>query len=138
MLAAYSHVDIRTTKNPGAPETIGIPLSGIPANTVTAFANYAFPSDTDLFGLSLGGGLRYAGTSPVAESPTVVNDVPLRFNNSTVTLFDAVAAYDFAKTDPRLKGMRLQVNVNNLFDRNYSNCQAGSAIAVSRGSSTRA
>lgn len=118
VLASYSHVDIRTTKNPGAPETVGIPLSGIPANTFTAFANYAFQPDSRLFGLSLGGGIRYAGTSPA-------NDVPGSFRNSTVTLFDAVAAYDFAKVDPRLTGMRLQVNVNNLFDRAYFNCQAG-------------
>lgn len=118
VLASYSHVDIRTTRNPGAPETVGIPLSGIPANTVTAFANYAFQPDTDLFGLSLGGGIRYAGTSPA-------NEVPGSFRNSTVTLFDAVAAYDFVKADPRLKGMRLQVNVNNAFDRRYFNCQAG-------------
>ncbi len=118
VLASYSHVDIRTTRNPGAPETVGIALSGIPANSFTAFANYAFQPDTDLFGLSLGGGVRYAGTSPA-------NEVPGSFRNSTVTLFDAVAAYDFVKVDPRLKGARLQVNVNNLFDRNYFNCQAG-------------
>ncbi|WP_128560583.1 TonB-dependent siderophore receptor [Methylobacterium crusticola] len=116
--AAYSHVDISTIRNPGNPETIGLALSGIPGNTFRMFATYAMPSWTDLYGLSFGGGVRYAGTSPA-------NDVPDTFRNSTVTLFDLVAAYDFAKVDPRLTGVRLQVNVTNLLDRTYFNCQAG-------------
>ena len=116
--AAHSHVDIRTTKSPGSPDTVGLALSGIPANTVKAFATYAIPSGFDLFGLSFGGGVRFAGTSPV-------NDVPGTFRSSTVTLFDAVAGYDFAKLDPRLAGMRFQANVTNLLDRNDQSCQAG-------------
>ena len=47
------------------------------------------------------------------------------FRRSTVTLLDAVAATDFVKADPRLKRLRLQVNVNNAFDRRYFTCQAG-------------
>ena len=118
VVGAYSHIDIRTTKNPGAPESVGIRLSGIPADTFSLFANYAFQTDSDLYGFSLGGGVRYAGTSPA-------NEVPGSFRNSTVTLFDAVAAYEFVKVDPRLKGMRFQVNVTNLLDHDYFNCQAG-------------
>ncbi|KMO37965.1 TonB-dependent receptor [Methylobacterium variabile] len=116
--AAYSHVDIRTTKNPGSPGAVGLALSGIPGNTFRLFATYAFPTESALSGLSFGGGVRYAGTSPA-------NDMIDSYRNSTVTLFDAVAAYDFERVDPRLKGMRLQVNVSNLLDRNYFNCQAG-------------
>ncbi|AWB25535.1 TonB-dependent siderophore receptor [Methylobacterium currus] len=116
--AAYSHVDIRTTKNPGSPDSVGLALSGIPGNTFRLFATYAFPTASPLSGFSFGGGVRYAGTSPA-------NDVIGSFRNSTVTLFDAVAAYDFERIDPRLKGMRAQVNVSNLLDRNYFNCQAG-------------
>jgi iron complex outermembrane recepter protein len=116
--AAYSHVDIRTIRNPGSPESVGLALSGVPSNTFRMFATYALPTWSELYGLSFGGGIRYAGTSPA-------NDVPNTFRNSTVTLFDAVAAYDFAKVDPRLQGMRLQVNVTNLLDRNYFTCQAG-------------
>ena len=116
--AAYSHVDIRTTKNPGSPESVGLALSGVPSNTFRMFATYALPTWSELYGLSFGGGIRYAGTSPA-------NDVPNTFRNSTVTLFDAVAAYDFAKADSRLQGMRLQVNVTNLLDRTYFTCQAG-------------
>lgn len=117
--AAYSHVDIRNTKNaPGSTDLVGLALSGIPRDTFTLFANYALPSWSDLYGLSIGGGVRYAGSSPA-------NDVLGSFNNSTVTLFDAVVAYEFERIDPRLKGMRLQANLYNAFDRNYFNCQAG-------------
>ncbi|CAO4169648.1 hypothetical protein CLBKND_01436 [Methylorubrum aminovorans] len=69
-------------------------------------------------GTSRGGGLRYAGTGPA-------NEVRGCVRNATVTRFDAVAAYHFAKVDPRLAGMRRQVNVNNEFDRRYFACQAG-------------
>ena len=47
------------------------------------------------------------------------------FSRSTVTLLDAVAASDFVKANRRLKRLRLQVNVNNAFDRRYFTCQAG-------------
>ena len=69
-------------------------------------------------GTSRGGGLRYAGTGPA-------NEVRGCVRNATVTRFDAVAAYHFAKVDTRLAGMRRQVNVNNEFDRRYFACQAG-------------
>lgn len=66
-------------------------------------------------------------TGPVAHtliaSPT--NEVPGSFRRSTVTLLDAVAASDLVKADPRLKRLRLQVYVNNAFDRRYFTCQAG-------------
>ncbi|MCP1547672.1 MULTISPECIES: hypothetical protein [Methylorubrum] len=66
-------------------------------------------------------------TGPVAHvliaSPT--NEVLGSFRRSTVTLLDAVAASDFVKANPRLKRLRLQVNVNNAFDHRYFTCQAG-------------
>ncbi|MGA4551813.1 hypothetical protein [Methylorubrum aminovorans] len=69
-------------------------------------------------GTRRGGGLRYAGTGPA-------NEVRGCVRNATVTRFDAAAAYDLAKVDPRPAGMRRQVNVNNGFDRRYLECQAG-------------
>ncbi|KQT73633.1 hypothetical protein ASG51_09205 [Methylobacterium sp. Leaf465] len=63
--------------------------------------------------------MRDAGSSPA-------NDVPSSFRNATVTLFDAVLGYEFARIDPKLQGMKLQANVYNLFDRSYQTCcQAG-------------
>jgi iron complex outermembrane receptor protein len=70
-----------------------------------------------LSGLQLGGGIRYAGTSFADDENTV--------RNPTVTLFDALVAYDFAALDPKYKGFRAQINAFNIFDRSYTNCQAG-------------
>ncbi|WP_162239174.1 hypothetical protein [Methylobacterium sp. Leaf89] len=56
--------------------------------------------------------MRDVGTGPG-------NHVPGSFRNATVTLFDAVLGYEFARIDPKLQGMKLQATVHNPFDRNY-------------------
>ncbi|WP_043755892.1 TonB-dependent siderophore receptor [Methylobacterium oryzae] len=117
---AYTHLDVRflrqTSLVTGQPID-GNSLSGIPGNTFTAFATYLFPPGSMLSGLQVGGGVRFAGTSYADDENTV--------RNPTVTLFDAVLAYDFAALDPKYKGFRAQINAQNIFDRDYTNCQAG-------------
>lgn len=95
----------------------GNALSGIPGDTFAAFGTYLFPPSSPLSGLQIGGGVRYAGTSFADDLNTV--------RNPTVTLFDALISYDFAALSPKYKGFRAQINGFNIFDRDYSNCQAG-------------
>jgi iron complex outermembrane receptor protein len=117
---SYTHLDFRflrqTSLVTGQPID-GNALSGIPGDTFTAFATYLFPPASPLAGLQLGGGIRYASTSFADDENTV--------RNPTVTLFDALIAYDFAALDPKYKGFRAQINASNIFDRSYTNCQAG-------------
>ncbi|WP_342162289.1 TonB-dependent siderophore receptor [Methylobacterium sp. SD21] len=117
---AFTHLDFRflrqTSLITGGPID-GNALSGIPGNTFTAFGTYAFPPGSLLAGLQIGGGIRYAGTSFGDDENT--------FRNPTVTLFDALIAYDFAALDPKYKGFRAQINAYNIFDRDYAVCQAG-------------
>ncbi len=51
----------------------------------------------------------HAGASPA-------DDVIGSVRNITVTVCDAVAASEFERVDPRLKGRRAEVSVTNLLD----------------------
>lgn len=78
------------------------------------WTNYRFAGG-DLAGLSLSGGLRYAGKS--AGDPANTFSVP------AVALCDAAIHYDFGAARPELKGLRAALNVTNLLDTRYvSSC----------------
>lgn len=117
---AYTHLNFnfvsQTSLVTGQPID-GNYLSGIPGDTIKVFGTYAFPPSSPLFGLQIGGGIRYASSSFADDENTA--------RNPYVTLFDALIAYDFAALDPKYKGFRAQVNAFNIFDRDYTNCQAG-------------
>ncbi|MFG5119509.1 TonB-dependent siderophore receptor [Methylorubrum sp. POS3] len=122
---AYTHLDLRylrqSTPDPNDSTRLidisGNALSGIPGDTFSAFGTYLFPPASPLAGLTIGGGTRFTTHSFGNELNT--------FRNPTVTLFDALVAYDFAAIDPKYKGFRAQINGYNVLDRNYFNCQAG-------------
>ena len=123
LTVAYAHVDIRFLSqtafdaggNTGSAN--GNHVSGIPGDTYASFLTYAFPPSSPLRGLQVGGGIRYIGTSYADDLNTV--------RNPTVTLYDALVAYDFAALDPRYKGFRAQLNGFNIFDRTYQTCSFG-------------
>ncbi|MET0313564.1 MAG: TonB-dependent siderophore receptor, partial [Hansschlegelia sp.] len=69
-----------------------------------------------LDGLSLGGGARYTGRSWGDDENT--------FRNRSFLLFDAVAKVQLERIDPRFKGVTLQVNARNLFDKTVTTCQS--------------
>ncbi|MDP4025475.1 TonB-dependent siderophore receptor [Methylobacterium sp. NEAU 140] len=119
LTVAYTHLDFRFLRSTDAQGRVidGNALSGIPGDTFSAFGTYLFGPGHPLSGLQVGGGIRYASTSFADDRNTV--------RNPTVTLFDALVAYDFAALDPRFKGLRAQINGYNIFDRDYTNCQAG-------------
>ncbi|MGH1570527.1 TonB-dependent siderophore receptor [Methylobacterium sp. P31] len=117
---AYTHLDLRhrNATYPGTDQSIsGNFVSGIPGDTVTAFATYQFPPASPLRGLQVGGGLRYTSTSFTDDLNTA--------HNPTVTQFDALVAYDFEALDPKYKGFRAQINSFNIFNRDYYTCQSG-------------
>ncbi|GEP07255.1 TonB-dependent siderophore receptor [Methylobacterium oxalidis] len=116
---AYTHVDIRFVNSTSfTGESLnGNRVSGIPSDTYASFLTYAFPLSSPLFGLQIGGGIRFIGPSFADDQNTV--------RNTAVTLYDALIAYDFAAIDPKYKGLRAQVNAYNIFDRNYTTCSFG-------------
>ena len=117
---SYTHLDLRYLRQTSLVTSRpidGNALSGIPGDSFTAFGTYLFAPSSPLAGLQLGGGIRYAGTSFADDENTV--------RNPSVTLFDALVAYDFAALDPKYRGFRAQINATNIFDRSYTTCQAG-------------
>ncbi|MCJ2087366.1 TonB-dependent siderophore receptor [Methylobacterium sp. E-005] len=119
---AYTHLDFRflsQTAFTGATQD-GNRVSGIPADTYASFLTYAFPTSSPLRGLTIGGGIRYIGTSFADDDNTV--------RNPTVTLYDALVAYDFAAIDPKYQGLRAQINATNVFDRTYNTCAFGNCF----------
>ncbi|MBP1181206.1 TonB-dependent siderophore receptor [Methylobacterium sp. PvR107] len=119
---AYTHLDFRFLSQTsfGGANQDGNRVSGIPSDTYASFLTYAFPTYSPLRGLTIGGGIRYIGTSFADDDNTV--------RNPTVTLYDALVAYDFAAIDPKYQGLRAQINAYNIFDRTYNTCAFGNCF----------
>ncbi|TFH85509.1 TonB-dependent siderophore receptor [Billgrantia azerbaijanica] len=93
LTAAYAYTDARLEDDERA--------ALIPRHQAATWLDYAFTGGV-LRGLKLGGGLRYVGE-------TVDGDIGVPH----YTLVDAMASYDFAED------WRVQLNVNNLTDKEY-------------------
>ena len=119
---AYTHLDFRFLSQTsfGGANQDGNRVSGIPSDTYASFLTYAFPTSSAFRGLTIGGGIRYIGTSFADDDNTV--------RNPTVTLYDALVAYDFAAIDPKYQGLRAQINAYNIFDRTYNTCAFGNCF----------
>ncbi|GJE60166.1 TonB-dependent siderophore receptor [Methylobacterium trifolii] len=110
LVFGFAHLDTKVTKNQSDPTLIGNRLANAPTNTVSLFADYAFPFASPLGGLRAGAGVRYVGARTDA---TNVDHIP------GYALVDASVSYDLARLDPAWKGAVLSVNATNLFDQRY-------------------
>ncbi|RVC57155.1 TonB-dependent receptor, partial [Mesorhizobium sp. M00.F.Ca.ET.038.03.1.1] len=70
-----------------------------------------------LDGLGLGAGVRFAGASYGDDTNT--------FKNDARAFVDASLSYDFGYRNPKLEGVKLQINAKNLFDNQQTICSAG-------------
>ncbi len=115
VIAAYSHFfSAKATKDDIVPEAVGKDIVNTPKDNASLWAMYTWHEGA-LGGLSLGGGVRYTGSQYI--------DIRNADRISGYTLFDAALKYDFGVKNPKLKGMNLQVNVSNLFNKYYvSSC----------------
>ncbi|MGF3027295.1 TonB-dependent siderophore receptor [Methylobacterium aquaticum] len=109
VIFGYAHLDTKVTKDTN-PRLIGNRLPNAPANTVSLFADYAFPVGSALGGLRAGAGVRYIGPRTDA---TNVDYIP------SYAVVDASLSYDLARVNPDWKGATLSVNATNLFDKRY-------------------
>lgn len=112
LIGTATWLDVEVTKANDA--TRGKWPVAIPNRMASLWADYTF-QDGPLSGLGLGGGVRYVGASWGDQGNT--------FKVPDYTLVDAALRYDLGELEPDLKGLRLAVNVSNLFDEAYvSNC----------------
>jgi len=108
LVAAYAYTDAEVTKSNGVDLHKRPPV--VPRHMASLWAHYTFKSG--LFaGLGLGAGVRYVGEGAGNPANT--------FFTPDYTLFDAAISYEFGVANPALKGWKVQVNAQNLFDKEY-------------------
>lgn len=116
LIASYTYTQTKILKLSDLAK--GNEVSGIPDHAFAIWANYDFKTGAAK-GLSLGAGVRYTGKSfgDDLNRPVIANKAR--------AFVDAKAAYELENIDPKLKGVRLQVNASNLFDKVEQVCTAG-------------
>ncbi|KAA8997711.1 TonB-dependent siderophore receptor [Affinibrenneria salicis] len=109
VIASYSLTDTKTLRSETA-GTEGKKLARVPRHLASLWANYTFQRGV-LAGFTAGAGARYVGSS--------YGDSTNTFKVPSVDLYDAMLKYDLGQASSRLKGASVQVNVNNLLDKEY-------------------
>lgn len=106
LTAGYSFLDARVVKSTAVGIYKGNRLANVPMHSLTIFGTYKLPSH-----LEIGGGANYAshryGSSAVDSATGTQNKA------AGYVVFNAMAKYPFTKN------IELQLNVNNLFNKNY-------------------
>ncbi len=102
--AGFTTMDARVVRGDSVVNDGSDALAYTPDSAFTAWSSYRLP-----FGLTLGGGARYAG--PMKRGSDGAVGTPDR--TGAYWVFDAMAAY------PVNRHLQLQLNVYNLFDRHY-------------------
>lgn len=108
LVAAYTYTDAEVTKSTGI--DLGKRPTVVPRHMASLWAHYTFK--TGLFsGLSLGAGVRYVGKGAGDPGNTFFTD--------DYALVDAAISYDLGAANAAMKGWKVQVNAQNLFDKEY-------------------
>ncbi len=108
LVAAYAYTDAEVTKSNGA--DLGKRPTVVPRHMASLWAHYTFK--TGLFsGLGLGAGVRYVGKGAGDPGNTFFTD--------DYALVDAAISYDLGAANAAMKGWKVQVNAQNLFDKEY-------------------
>jgi iron complex outermembrane receptor protein len=108
LVAAYAYTDAEVTKSTGVDFGKRPPV--VPRHMASLWAHYTFK--TGLFsGLGLGAGVRYVGKG--------AGDAGNTFFTDDYTLVDAAISYDLGAANAAMKGWKVQVNAQNLFDKEY-------------------
>ncbi|HEV7250751.1 MAG TPA: TonB-dependent siderophore receptor [Shinella sp.] len=115
LIASYTYTQAKIIDGPAG--TVGNDVSSIPRHMAAIWAHYDMPEDGALAGLGLGAGVRFTGSSYGSDENVS--------KNASRAFVDASIDYDFAAIDKDFKGLKLQVNATNLFDRQDAVCSAG-------------
>lgn len=109
LIASYTFVDAEITEDEDASK-VGLTPDRLPEQQASIWGKYEF-LDGPLDGLALGLGVRHIGESTDRTNTLTV---------PSVTLLDAMAAYDFGGASAKLDGVKLQLNATNLLDERYT------------------
>jgi catecholate siderophore receptor len=102
--AGFTSMDAKVTSGQAVSNDGSMDLAYTPRNAFTAWSTYHLP-----FGLTVGGGARYAGSMKRGTDGAVGTPA----YTGSYWVFDAVASY------PVNRHLDLQLNLYNLFDRDY-------------------
>lgn len=128
LVLAYTNLDLEVTKS--TTTNLGKVPFGVPSEQFSAWADFRLPT-TMLAGLSIGGGIRYVGST--------AGDAANTFKVPPSTLYDAALRYDLAKAYPGFKGWDLAVNARNIADKRYvSYCDSSTSCLYGIGRSVLA
>lgn len=116
LIAGYSYNDMKILRLSDA--TNGNTLNASPYHTASIWADYAVDSGA-LAGFGLSAGIRYVGASFGDNVHTNTLD------NKPRTFVDAALRYDLVNLNPKLDGVRLQVNATNLLNEVKQTCTSG-------------
>jgi len=115
LIGAISVLDTEVSKSTDT-LIIGNRPQAVPRYYGSVWANYTLGSPT-LEGLSIGGGVRFVGSSFADDANQVKAD--------GYALLDAAMRYDFGARNPKLEGLEATLNVTNLLDKEYySSCSS--------------
>ncbi|WP_267387999.1 TonB-dependent siderophore receptor [Sphingomonas sp. GC_Shp_3] len=107
---AFSRQKVRTVKDTANPATIGNGILGVGRGGTSFNLEWA-PHTGTLEGFAIGGAVRQVDS--ITASSTSLVSTP------GFTVFDALARYDLGKFSPRLEGLTLGINAQNVFDKKY-------------------
>lgn len=96
---------------------MGNEISSVPTHMASAWAHYKLPENSFLYGLGVGAGVRFVGSSYGNDENTM--------KNSSRAFVDAAIDFDFGAIKKDYEGVKLQVNATNLFDTSKPVCSAG-------------
>jgi iron complex outermembrane receptor protein len=115
LIASTTLIDTQVTKSSTA-SNIGKRPQAAPEYYGSVWANYRFDQG-DLDGLTIGGGVRFVGSSFADNNNNVKADGYI--------LADAALSYALGRISPTLAGAEATLNVTNLFDKEYySSCSS--------------
>lgn len=115
LAASYTYTDLRIREGNAA--TQGNFVSSVPFNMASLWVHYTMPEDTPFYGLGVGAGVRFIGSSYGDDTNTLVN--------ASRALVDASLSFDFKAISADYEGLSLQVNASNLFNRRETTCTGG-------------
>jgi iron complex outermembrane receptor protein len=115
LIGAYTYLDTEYTEDNDGRE--GFRLAAIPRHQASGWAMYRMPEGSALEGLSLGGGVRFTGSTVNAANT---------FKVPSFTLVDAAVSYDLEALSPKLAGAEVSINAKNIFNKEYvASCYFG-------------
>ena len=105
VIGGYAYVDAEVTESSSASMPVGTRLANVPRHSFNLLDTYEF-ADGPLAGLGVGMGVKYVGDRKGSASTTA-------FDMDAYTTVDLLAYY------PLTERVRLNLNLNNVFDEEY-------------------